>query len=230
MNKLFQYISDFISLFFPQICASCDSNLMRNEKFLCTQCLVELPKTNFHLDAENIVAKNFWGRVHVQAATAHFYFNKGGHVQTLLHKLKYRDEQKIGEELGKIIGHDLKDTSYAFVDVIVSVPLHKSKLRKRGYNQSECIARGISEILGKPLDKKNLIRKAANTTQTKKHRYERWTNVDGIFAITDTIFFANKHVLLVDDVITTGATLEACVEALQQAENVKVSIAVAATA
>ncbi len=225
-----EYILDFIGLFFPKICASCDNNLMRNERFLCTQCLWELPKTNFHNDIENEVAKTFWGRVVVENATAHFYFQKGGHVQKLLHKLKYKNQKEIGVELGKIIGFDLLGTAYSAIDMVIPVPLHKSKLRKRGYNQSEYIARGISEILKKPLDTKSLVRSLANQSQTKKHRYERWTNVEGIFLVTDVEDIANKHVLLIDDVITTGSTLEACVEALQMAPNVKVSIAVVAMA
>ena len=223
-------ILDFFGLFFPRICASCDNNLMRNEKFLCTQCLWELPKTNFHNDNENEVAKTFWGRVILENATAHFYFQKGGHVQKLLHKLKYKDQKEIGVELGKIMGFDLLGTAFSAIDIVIPVPLHKSKLRKRGYNQSEYIARGISEILLKPLDIKNLVRSLANPSQTKKHRYERWTNVEGIFMVTDLENFSNKHVLLIDDVITTGSTLDACVEALQMATNVKVSIAVVAMA
>lgn len=228
--KFRDYFLDFIGLFFPRICASCNKNLMRNERFLCTQCLCELPKTYFHTDAENEVAKNFWGRVPIENATAHFYFQKGGHVQKLLHKLKYKGQKEIGIELGKIIGFDLAETSFSLVDLVVPVPLHKSKLHKRGYNQSECIAKGISEILKIPLDTKSLVRSVANPTQTKKHRYERWTNVDGIFTITDIQNITNKHILLIDDVITTGSTLEACIEALRIAPNVKVSIAVVAIA
>jgi ComF family protein len=228
--KFSEYFSDFIGLFFPKICASCDNPLVRNERFLCTKCLCELPKTNFQTNKENEVAKIFWGRVLLENATAHFYFQKGGHVQKLLHKLKYKNQKEIGIELGKIIGYDLAETPFSFIDLVVPVPLHKSRLRKRGYNQSEYIALGISQVMGKPLDKKTLLRSIANPSQTRKHRYERWMNVDGIFNVNSFEKIANKHILLVDDVITTGATLEACVHALQSVPNIKVSIAVVAMA
>lgn len=223
-------LRDFAGLFYPRVCAACADTLMRNEHLFCTTCRYELPRTNFHNDAENDVAKTFWGRLPIVNASAHFYFHKGGRVQELLHKLKYKGQQEIGIELGRMIGRDLVSSQFNEIDIVVPVPLHKKKLRKRGYNQSECIARGISETLGKPLDNKTLCRVIANPTQTRKHRYERWANVDGIFALSNPQNIVNKHVLLVDDVLTTGATLEACASALFQAENVKVSIIAAARA
>jgi ComF family protein len=228
--KFKNYITGLVGLFFPKGCASCDRNLVENEFFLCTQCLWELPKTNFHLNVDNEIAQNFWGRIPLENATAHYFFQKGGHVQKLLHKLKYKGQKEIGIELGKLIGFDLKGTSFSAVDLVIPVPLHKSKLRKRGYNQSECLAAGISGVLEVPVNVGNLTRTVANPTQTKKHRYERWQNVEGIFSVKDPGFFENKHVLLVDDVITTGATLEACVQALQSEVNVRVSVVTAAMA
>jgi len=223
-------ITDFFGLFFPRICASCNESLFRNEIFLCTRCLYELPKTNFQNDPENEVAQMFWGRIPIRHAMAYCYFQKGGHVQKLLHKLKYKGQKEIGYELGKMIGYDLLNTSFIESDLIIPVPLHKSKLRKRGYNQSEYIAKGISEVMGRPVDTGSLLRAIANPTQTNKHRYDRWTNVEGVFVLNYPERIANKHVLLVDDVVTTGATLEACTSALLQAENVKVSIVTLAKA
>ncbi|MDP4207424.1 MAG: ComF family protein [Bacteroidota bacterium] len=217
-------LSNLLNLFYPRLCAACDDTLYRNEPFLCTGCHYNLPRTNFHKNDENDVAKIFWGRVPVQYATAFYHFQKGGLVQNLMHKLKYKGQKEIGSELGKIIGKELCQSNFNEVDVIVPVPLHKSKLRKRGYNQSECIAVGIAEAMNKPMDISTLYRAKANATQTRKHRFERWTNVESIFALKHPETIANKHILIVDDVVTTGATLEACANALLQAENVKVSI------
>ena len=223
-------VRDFAGLFYPHICASCAEALVRNEHLLCTTCRYELPRTNFHTDPENEVAKIFWGRVKIEYASAYFYFQKGGRVQELLHKLKYKGQQEIGVEIGKMIGHDLTSSVFNQVDTIIPVPLHKSKKRKRGYNQSECIATGIAEAMGKPLDTRTLHRTIANATQTKKHRYERWNNVENIFSLINPENISNKHILLVDDVVTTGATFEASASALLHAENVKVSIIAVATA
>jgi ComF family protein len=223
-------VNDFIALFYPNICASCSEPLVRNEHLLCTACRYELPRTNFHTDPDNEVAQIFWGRVPLEYASAHFHFKKGGRVQELLHKLKYKNQKNIGIEIGKMIGHDLESSPFNQVDLLIPVPLHISKKRKRGYNQSECIATGISEALKKPVDTKTLQRKIANPTQTKKHRFERWTNVEGIFTLINPENIADKHILLIDDVITTGATLEACASTLLRARNVKVSILAVAKA
>lgn len=228
--SIINILNDFTGLFYPKICASCDDSLVRNENLFCTACRVGLPRTNFHHDKDNEVAQIFWGRIPVEYATAYFYFQKGGRVQKLLHKLKYKDQKEIGVELGRMIGRDLVQSSFNQVDVIVPVPLHKSKKRKRGYNQSECLAEGLSMSMMKPLDTTSLFRAIANPTQTRKHRYERWTNVESIFKLRYPEAIANKHILLVDDVITTGATLEACASALLEAEGVKVSIVTAAKA
>ncbi len=227
---LINIANDFIGLFYPRICASCSEPLVRNETLFCTTCRYELPRTIFHNDKENEVAQIFWGRVPVEYATAHFYFQKGGRVQELLHKLKYKGQKEIGVELGNMMGRDLEQSPFNQIDIVVPVPLHHSKKRKRGYNQSECVASGIAKAMSKPLDTSSLIRIIANPTQTRKHRFERWTNVEGIFALKSPENIENKHILLVDDVVTTGATLEACASVLLQAKNVKVSIVAVAKA
>ena len=227
---IIKIVNDLISLFYPRICAACTEPLVRNETLFCTTCRFELPRTHFHLDENNEVAQIFWGRVPVEFATAHFFFQKGGRVQELLHKLKYKGQKDIGIELGLMIGRDLEQSPFSEVDMIIPVPLHKSKKRKRGYNQSECIAIGLAKALGKPIDTSTLYRAIANPTQTRKHRFERWTNVENIFKLKLPESLANKHVLLVDDVVTTGATLEACAFTLLQGTNVKVSILAVAKA
>ena len=223
MNLLNLFL-DLINLFYPFHCVSCGAVLLPVENTLCIKCIYELPRTNFHLDPNNEVAQMFWGRVHIQYATAFLFFQKGGQVQTMLHKLKYKNQKEIGIGIGKLIGLELKNTQLSEIDLIVPVPLHKSKYRKRGYNQSELIAIGLAESMGKPVETKILYRAIANPTQTRKHRYERWTNVEGIFAIKNSERIVNKHILLVDDIITTGATIEASASALLNLENVKVSI------
>jgi len=160
-----------------------------------------------------------------------YFFAKGGKVQHLLHLLKYKGKKEIGEYIGKIYGEDLKKSLfYSDIDVIIPVPLHPRRKRKRGYNQSEIFAKGLSESLVKPYDTRTLIRTYASETQTKKSRFRRWENVKEIFDLKDHQHLINKHILLVDDVVTTGATLEACASMLLKIPGVKVSIATIACA
>lgn len=229
-HKILNIATHTFRLFYPKICAACTEPLVRNENILCTKCRYELPRTHFHKDPENEVAQIFWGRIPVESATAYFYFQKGGRVQKLIHKLKYKGEKEIGIELGKMIGFDLINTSFNMIDEVMPVPLHINKLRKRGYNQSELIAYGIAESMQKPMNPKALYRCKANPTQTRKSRYDRWTNVEGIFEVKNTSLLEGKHILLIDDIVTTGATLEACASALLKIQDVKVSIAVVAKA
>jgi len=225
------YLFDFFSLFFPRICLSCGNNLFRHEEVLCTYCLHQLPKTSFSSQEDNPVFRNFWGRTNISHATSMYFFAKGGKVQHLLHLLKYKGKKEIGEYIGKIYGEDLKKSLfYSDIDVIIPVPLHPRRKRKRGYNQSEIFAKGLSESLVKPYDTRTLIRTYASETQTKKSRFRRWENVKEIFDLKDHQHLINKHILLVDDVVTTGATLEACASMLLKIPGVKVSIATIACA
>jgi ComF family protein len=190
-----------------------------------------LPLTRFHRDPANPLAEVFWGRVRIEQAVAWFYFRKGSAYQEVLHNLKYNNRPGVGIFLGKQIGYELKHSAvFIKPDSIIPVPLHRRKLRKRGYNQSEKIARGISVALGVPLDTKTLFRSSQTETQTRKSRFDRYLNVSGKFAIRDPSPIEHSHILLVDDVVTTGATLEACAEALLAAPGVKVSIATVAWA
>lgn len=222
---------DFISLIFPRICVSCGKSLYKSEHSICTYCSYHLPKTNFHTDNENPIAKIFWGRINIHSASAYYTFGKGGKVQHLIHQLKYRGQKDIGVTLGKFYGYDLrKCDSFKTVEIIIPVPLHPKKQKKRGYNQSEFFAAGLAETMKAQTDFRTLFRAYESETQTRKSRFSRWQNVETIFHLKDPEQLAGKHILLVDDVITTGATLEACAQTLLQIPGVKLSIATIAYA
>jgi ComF family protein len=225
MNTALQsYFQGFAGLIFPRFCAACGQALYRNENILCMGCYAELPRTGFHHDPENEVAQMFWGRVPAENATAFMYFAKGSRFQQILHELKYNGQKQIGGAMGRMFGNELKNTAFSTADMIIPVPLHPSKLKSRGYNQSELIAKGISEILHLPLETELISRNADTKSQTHKSRYERWENVSHIFQCKNPAVLKNKHVMLVDDVITTGATLEACASCLVQIEGIKISL------
>jgi len=219
-----EYLSDFFDLIYPKICLACENPLMKHEENLCTLCIFSLPKTNFHTLSDNPVSRLFWGKAEIEGAASYFHFEKGGHVQQLIHRFKYKGFKEIGIEIGKHYGTDLKTVEpFSKADVIIPVPLHKSKLKKRGYNQSEFFATGLSASMNIPTDFTSLYRTKATQTQTKKSRYERFENVEAIFKLKEDHPVSGKHVLLVDDVITTGSTLEACCHAITAAGN-KVSL------
>jgi ComF family protein len=224
-NWNMNYLTDFVALFFPRLCATCNNALLQHEEILCTLCLHQLPKTNFHTEENNAVSQIFWGRVPIEHTAAWCYFLKGGKMQHLIHLLKYNGRKEIGQCLGKIYGRDLMNTKfYQVVEVIVPVPLHPKRKRKRGYNQSEWIALGLSESMKIPVDTKTLIRATASESQTKKSRFSRWENVKEIFVVRDFKSLENKHILLVDDVLTTGATMESCATELLKIRGVKISV------
>lgn len=222
---------DFFSLFFPRVCYSCGNTLLQHEEVLCSYCLHQLPRTNFHTEKDNPVSRIFWGRVNISYASSMFFFTKGSKVQHLLHQLKYKDKKEIGVYVGKLFGRSLQESPfYSDVDVIIPVPLHPKKQRKRGYNQSEMFARGLSESFSRPYDIHTLIRTYASETQTKKSRFRRWENVKEIFAVRNYQHLTGKHILLVDDVVTTGATLESCAARLLEIPGARISIATIACA
>ncbi|MEI7595304.1 MAG: phosphoribosyltransferase family protein [Bacteroidota bacterium] len=215
---------DLISLFFPNICLACSAPLQKFERCVCTSCNYHLPKTNFHKEKENAITQIFWGRINIYSAASYFYFQKAGKVQHLIHQLKYKGQQVVGEYIGEIYGNELKNAEYfKNIDFIVPVPLHPKKLKKRGYNQSECFARGISKSMNAPIVN-DLQRNFFTETQTKKSRFERWRNVGSVFELTNKEKYINKQILIVDDVITTGATIEACAQHFAAIEGVKISV------
>jgi len=192
--------------------------------------MYELPATHFHMEHDNPVAQIFWGRTTVEHATAGYFFRKGNRIQKLVHQVKYKGQKEMGTMLGREMGKFLCNSMFSEIDLIAPVPLHPQKLRKRGYNQSEWIARGVADMLEKPVDVQTLVRRFFTATQTRRKRFDRWENVDSGFGLIHPDNFAGRHVLLIDDVITTGATLEACIHAVLSAPGTKASVAALAFA
>src|SRR5690554_1103141 len=204
MKRIPGYLNDILEIFFPSLCITCGDRLNSQEKFICMKCWFDLPVTRFENDRENIVAQLFWGRVHIEWVTSFFEFRKGSRYQKLIYFIKYKGLKELGLEAGKRFGYALKNSkNFSDIDLIIPVPLHKQKLKKRGYNQSEWIARGISIVLKKPVCTEMLIRTVNTPTQTRKGRYERWLNVERSFSVTEAEEIRGKHILLVDDVLTT---------------------------
>jgi ComF family protein len=219
-------IQQFIALLYPRQCESCGASLHRHEQVLCLNCLYHLPRTGYWKETGNSVEQLFWGKIRLEHVCALFFFNKGSRYRRLLHKLKYKGKKQIGIELGRRLGMELNAAAlYQTVDTIIPVPLHPKKQRLRGYNQSEQIAIGIAETTGWTLDTHSLCRQEFTSTQTRKTRLDRWQNVAEVFAIKRPGEVQGKHVLLVDDVITTGATIEACAQHLVNIEGCRVSVA-----
>lgn len=218
-------LKDLFHLMYPELCAVCGEALVRQEQHICMACLNAFPQTGFHTWPGNEVERRFWGKVPVERGIAFFYYDKESALQQAIFQLKYRGEKELGTVLGRYAGTALAEAGvYDAVDVIVPVPLHPKKRAKRGYNQSEWIARGLAEKINKPMDTEHLAHQTENASQTHKSLFDRYLNMQGVFALTDPLAFAHKHVLLVDDVITTGSTLEACIQALLQSPGVKVSV------
>lgn len=219
-------LSNFLNILFPKSCFCCENHLMDNERCICTSCRLKLPITNFHFDNNQSLNKLLYGRVPLVHGTSLFYFSKTGLVQNLIHNLKYKGFHSIGAELGFWLGTELtKLNAYKEVDVIIPVPLHKSKLRKRGYNQVSKFASEIAKALNIPLVDDVLLSIKKSSSQVKKNRLRRVIEVTTKFKVLDFKKLESKHILLVDDVITTGTTVELCYNELNQIPNIKLSIA-----
>ena len=203
--------TDILDLFYPQLCMVCSRTLVTSETHICTFCYDELPRTGFHFQKENPTEKILWGRVPMEQAGSFLFFNKNGMTQNLLHHIKYRGRKELAQGLGRMYARELKNEQPDFrPDLIIPVPLHRRKENQRGYNQSLSFAEGLSEVLGVPLLPKAIKRKAHTATQTRKSRYRRWENVANVFSVEQPEALKGRHIAIVDDVITTGATLEAC--------------------
>lgn len=211
---------------YPNRCSFCKIKLLPKEMGVCLQCIYKLPKTNNFDEPNNLDETLLAGRFPFERAASFAFFTKEGLLQALIHDLKYKNKPHVGHLIGALFGADLLGSNFlSTIDVIVPVPLHPKKQAKRGYNQAESFAQGISKTTSIPVSTDELIRAINNPTQTKRSKSERWENVKGVFEVTNTNTFQNKHVLLVDDVITTGSTLEACAIALLECSNVKISVA-----
>jgi len=225
MLKLKEIKDSFLHLLYPHVCAGCSSDLLNEESFLCIHCMATLPETNFAPHAGNPAEKIFSGRLRLENGMAGFYFNKESLMQRLIHQFKYKGNKELGLQLGRLLGKYIVQSNRFKVDALIPLPLFPVKERKRGYNQATVLCDGMAEVMKVPVLKNTITRPQHTETQTKKGRVERWLNMEGKFILQNSITIANKHVLLVDDVVTTGATLEACGIEILKAENTKLSIA-----
>ena len=214
-----------INLFFPPVCAGCNSFLLVNEKVICTVCRHDIPLTNHHLNPENDAFKKFYGRIPVLHASALFYFHKKGIVQQLIHNLKYKGQEEIGTTIGQWYAEDLKNIeSLVSIDEIIPVPLHPRKLKERGYNQVTAFGKALSCSLDLQYNDSLLIRNVYSKTQSKKNLLGRTEGIETVFDVSFTEKDHNKHFLIIDDVITTGSTLEACSKVMLKIPGAKISI------
>jgi ComF family protein len=218
-----KWISDLIDLIFPRHCYVCGEILSRQEQDICLDCLYKLPKIEkIHLEE---IEKVFWGKFDIASATSYIYYRKESPYNRLLHKMKYDNRPEIGRRLAMMAAEQLsKEGFFDGIDAILPLPLSKKKKRQRGYNQCDYIAEGLSQISGIPVVKDCVVRTKANESQTHKTRDERWKNTEGIFSLANPEPIEGKHILLIDDILTTGATLTNCAMAIQQTCHCKISI------
>ena len=226
-----KFLNNLLSFFYPRLCIGCGDALQQNEQMLCLKCLTHLPETNYHQEHDNPLRWIFAGRVPVREVAALLFFKKGNIVQNILHHLKYKGTKEVGKLLGNYYGEKLiQEPRFQDIDYIIPIPLHPKKLKKRGYNQSEWIAMGLSQGMQKPYLNDILTRTQFTETQTKKSRFNRWENVKEVFAIQNEEQIQGKHLLLCDDVLTTGATMEAAIQEILKVPDVTVSVVTLAAA
>jgi ComF family protein len=210
MTSVRSAVNDFIHLFFPHVCAGCGSDVIDLKHQLCLRCIAELPYTNFFGQPDNPVEKKFYGRLDVNSAASGYFFTKDSLIESLVYELKYKGNKAIGYYMGERLGNLLLNSRFSDVDIIVALPLNAQRLKKRGYNQATVLAEGIASVWRRPIVADAVIRKVNTETQTHRGRITRWENMDGVFAVAEPSLIENKHILLIDDVVTTGASLEAC--------------------
>ncbi len=225
MIRLKEIKDSFLHLLFPHICTGCGSDILNEQTVLCMRCIDAMPETNFEIHPNNPVEKIFWGRLPLAGATAQFYFTKESLMQHLMHQFKYKGNKDLGLQLGRMMGEQIQESGRFAADALIPLPLFPAKEKRRGYNQAMVLCEGMAEAMQIPVLDKVIIRPQHTETQTKKGRIERWKNMEGKFILAKPDAIRNKHLLLVDDVVTTGATFEACGNELIQADNVRLSVA-----
>lgn len=231
MKIIFKFAENLLSLFYPRFCPSCNSVMHSYEDTICINCLTHLPETNYHSWTLNPLEEMLTGRIGIERVSSLLFYKKNTHVQQLLHKLKYKGMQNIGIFFGNYYGNKLLTQSFfQTLDCILPIPLHPRKLKERGYNQSESFAKGLSQSMNIPYYTDVLIRKEYTVSQTTKSRFDRWENVKDVFEVVKPEIVESSHVLVCDDVLTTGATIEAAVAALKNLPDVKISVVTLATA
>jgi competence protein ComFC len=219
-------LADFVALFYPQVCAACGGELLQGEQHICINCILSLPYTGFAAQNPNPTQQAFWGRIELQAATSFLYFRQGNRTQKMMHRIKYKGDKELAQYIGGLMGDELKTlSSFKTIDAIIPVPMHKAKQRKRGFNQSEWFAKGLAKKLELPVITNTLLKTTATQSQTRKSRWQRWLNADEKYTVQNATTISGKHILLVDDILTTGATLEACAQTLQANAQCSISIA-----
>lgn len=219
------FLYPLFRLFFPAQCPVCGALLRNGEEVICLKCEAGLPLTHYGHTPGNPAEQLFWGKIPVERATSYFYYIKGNKYRSLILQLKYMGRKDIGRCLGRMAGEMLlKEGFFEGIDLLVPVPLHPKRLRRRGYNQSLCIAQGISEATGIPVEPHVVFRSVHTETQTHKQRLERWESTRQVFSLNPKVEVDRKHLLLIDDVLTTGATLSACAEAILQGSTARVSL------
>jgi len=226
MISLKEIKESLLHLAFPHVCSGCGGDLLDIESSLCLRCMEALPETGFHRHSHNPVEKIFWGRIQVSAATSQFYFTKESMMQRLMHQFKYKGNKDLGIQLGRIMGKALLCSGrFDSIEALVPLPLYPAREKRRGYNQAAVLCEGIESVTRIPVLKNVISRPQYTGTQTRMGRIDRWHNMEGKFRLDDEKCIRDKHILLVDDVITTGATLEACAGELSAAGNCTLSIA-----
>jgi ComF family protein len=218
MHLLFQYLQNFSELLYPKLCGGCGNHLYENEEVVCVYCRASLPLSS-ECDFENNASeKLFWGKVSITAAASFLFFQKKSSTQHLLHQLKYQQKENIGEWLGEQFAYSLQSKGrFAEVEIIIPIPLHPSRIKFRGYNQCDAIARGMASVLQIPIVNGVLIRSVATQSQTKKNRFQRFENMESVFSLAQASTIKGKNILLLDDVLTTGATLVSAAQVLAKA-------------
>lgn len=226
MTSIKDIFNSFIDTLFPRICPVCNNVLLSHEKHICTKCRIDIPITRYHMQEFNAMEQLFAGKTPIEKAVGYFFYEKGNPYSNILHNIKYRNNPQLGQYVAKLFAQELLSRNiFRDIDCIIPVPLHHRKKIQRGYNQSEYIAKGFSEVFDIPVHNNIIIAHKSHESQTNKGIYERWLNTQNIFSAQDTQVLENKHVLIVDDVVTTGATLLSAALTIASVPNIKISLA-----